>query len=341
MINSKIKFLCLLTLVWIYSCQNDQDKSDFGLTYPDYFPEPHYQFGKNKLSKEGFELGRALFFDPILSIDSTISCSTCHSQGHAFADHNTAMSFGIQGRMGNRNSPAMFNLAWQPIFMWDGGINHIEVMPLAPITNELEMGQNMNAVIEKLNQHPIYANRFSQVFAEKPINSQQLFYALTQYMSMLVSSNSKYDQYRQGKTTLTDEEFHGLQIFRAKCASCHTEPLFTDFSLRNNGLEILNDDLGFGRITLQESDYHKFKVPSLRNIAITYPYMHDGRFRTLDQVLDHYSSGVVHHKNLDPLLVNNDNTVGIPLTFEDKTNLKAFLQTLSDFTFTSNPLYSE
>ncbi len=336
----RIIFLLFFTMIWSYSCQNDQDELDFGLTYPDYFPAPHYQFGKNTLTKEGFELGRSLFFDPILSLDSTISCASCHAQGHAFADHNIALSKGIFGLAGTRNSPSMFNLAWQPIFMWDGGINHIEVMPLAPITNQVEMGQDMNTVIQKLNNNPNYSNRFRKVFGEKPIESQQLFYALAQYMSMLVSADSKYDKFRQGKVELTLDEADGLQIFRAKCASCHKEPLFTDYSLRNNGLEILNDDLGYGRITLDTTDNHKFKVPSLRNVALTYPYMHDGRFRTLDQVLDHYSNGLVYHTNIDPLLVQN-NIIGIPLNNDEKQKLKAFLNTLSDYTFISNPLYSE
>jgi cytochrome c peroxidase len=149
MINRKFRFLLFLVLFWGISCQKDQDKSDFGLSYPDYFPEPHYKFGKNLLTKEGFELGRALFFDPILSIDSTISCASCHAQSHAFADHNTRMSFGVGGKMGTRNSPALINLAWQPIFMWDGGINHLEVMPLAPITEVVEMGETMKNVLTK------------------------------------------------------------------------------------------------------------------------------------------------------------------------------------------------
>lgn len=340
MISFKIRFLLFFVLIWSFSCQDDRDKSDFGLAYPDYFPAPHYQFGKNTLTREGFELGRALFFDPILSVDSTISCASCHSQGHAFADHNTALSTGIFDKTGNRNSPAMFNLAWHPVFMWDGGINHIEVMPLAPITNEVEMGEDMLKVASKLSRNSSYSKRFQRVFGEKPIESQQIFYALAQYMSMLVSADSKYDRYRQGKESLSADEQDGLQIFRNKCASCHTEPLFTDFSLRNNGLEILNDDLGFERITLEEADRYKFKVPSLRNVVLTYPYMHDGRFRTLDQVLDHYSKGMVHHDNLDPLLITN-NRPGIPLTDMDKVKLKAFLNTLSDFTFISNPLFSE
>jgi cytochrome c peroxidase len=340
MIRHKIRFLLFFLLIWGTSCQKDQDKSDFDLAYPDYFPEPYYKFGKNTLTKEGFELGRALFFDPILSIDSTISCASCHSQGHAFADHNTRMSFGINGKMGDRNSPAMFNLAWQPIFMWDGGINHIEVMPFAPITNDVEMGETLENVIEKLKKHPKYVQRFQSVFGEKPIESQQLFYALTQYMTMLVSDDSKYDQYRQGKVSFTKDEEDGLQIFKLKCASCHTEPLFTDFSLRNNGLEILGDDFGFGRITLHEEDNYKFKVPSLRNIALTYPYMHDGRFRTLEQVLDHYSQGIVSHPNLDKNLISNGK-LGIPMSDVEKQKIITFLQTLTDYTFISNPIFSE
>lgn len=340
MISHKIKLLLVLILVWGTSCQKDQDKSDFGLTYPAYFPEPHYKFDKNILTKEGFELGRSLFFDPILSLDSTISCASCHAQSHAFADHNTRMSFGVEGKMGSRNSPAMFNLVWQPIFMWDGGINHIEIMPLAPITEEVEMAETMKNVITKLNNHPKYVQRFRSVFGEKPIESQQLFYALAQYITMLVSDDSKYDQYRKGKTNLTVDEEDGLQIFKAKCASCHTEPLFTDFSLRNNGLEIIGEDLGHGRITLEEKDNYKFKVPSLRNVALTYPYMHDGRFRTLEQVLNHYDNGMILHQNIDEQFTKN-NRIGIALSDVEKQNIIAFLHTLTDYTFISNPIFSE
>ena len=340
MISHKIKFLLLFILVWGTSCQDNQDKSDFGLTYPDYFPEPHYNFGKNTLTKEGFELGRALFFDPILSIDSTVSCESCHAQGHGFADHNTRLSLGVDGKIGNRNSPAIVNLLWQPIFMWDGGINHIEVMPIAPITSDVEMAESMSQVIKKLNNHPKYVERFRRVFGEKPIESQQLFYALTQYMTMLISDDSKYDKYRQGKLSFTADEEDGLQIFRAKCASCHTEPLFTDFGLRNNGLNIEGDDLGYGRITLSEADNYRFKVPSLRNVALTYPYMHDGRFRTLEQVLDHYDKGIVNHPNLDKLLISGGR-IGIALSDSEKQKLIIFLNTLTDNTFISNPIFSE
>ncbi|MBK9254067.1 MAG: cytochrome-c peroxidase [Saprospiraceae bacterium] len=335
-----IKIFLLTGVSVLISCNKNQDESDFRLTYPDYFPDPQYSFGNNVLTKEGFELGRALFHDPILSYDNTISCASCHSQAHAFADHNIKFSIGIDGKTGSRNSPAMFNLAWQSSFMWDGGINHIEIMPLAPITDTTEMGETLNNVIQKLHTHPYYQEKFKKVFGEKPIDSQKLFYALAQYMSMLVSDDSKYDKYRKGSENFTVDEEDGLIIFRKKCVSCHTEPLFTDFSFRNNGLVPLTNDLGKGRITLDKSDYYKFKVPSLRNIMLTYPYMHDGRFRTIDQVLDHYSEGIVFHENLDTSLIYIDKP-GIPLTEIDKAKLKAFLVTLTDYKYISNPLFSQ
>jgi cytochrome c peroxidase len=337
---NKLKIFSILIVIWVASCSEDQSKSGFGLTYPAYFPVPHYQSDKNPISKDGFELGRALFFDPILSIDSTISCETCHAQGHAFADHNTRFSVGIEGKRSNRNSPPIFNLAWQTSFMWDGGINHIEVMPLAPITNEVEMGESLNNVIKKLNNNSRYKQKFQKVFGEKPVDSQKLFYALAQYMTMLVSSDAKYDRYRQGKTSLSSEEIQGLTIFRQKCASCHPEPLFTDYSFRNTGLEILNDDTGHGRISLLKEDEYKFKVPSLRNVSLTYPYMHDGRFRTLSDVLSQYSDHTILSEKIDPLL-KNSGKAGIALSVDEKKSIIAFLNTLTDYSFISNPLYSE
>lgn len=336
----KLKIFYFLLIVLAVSCIDDQGESGFGLTYPGYFPTPHYQSAKNPITKDGFLLGRALFFDPILSIDSTISCETCHSQGHAFADHNTRLSAGIHNLRGTRNSPAMFNLAWQTSFMWDGGINHIEVMPLAPITNEVEMGETLENVIKKLNNSQNYRLKFRKVFGEKPIDSQKLFYALAQYMSMLVSSDSKYDKYRLGKTSLNTEELEGLSTFRLKCASCHPEPLFTDYSFRNTGLEVLNDDIGHGRISLLKADEYKYKVPSLRNVALTYPYMHDGRFSTLSDVLNHYSDHAIMSEQIDPLLISSGKA-GISLSVDEKKSIIAFLNTLTDYTFISNPLYSE
>ena len=341
MVNrTKLIINALMYFLLLSSCHDDQDKANFVLTYPDYFPKPYYQSAKNPLTQEGFELGRSLFFDPILSNDDAVSCASCHHQAFAFADKNIRFSQGIDNRVGNRNSPPIFNLAWQPIFMWDGGINHLEVMPLAPITNELEMGASLSNIVSKLNHHASYKKRFQSVFGRDTIDSQKLFFALAQYMSYLVSCDSKYDQFRQGKISFSADELDGYQIFMRKCANCHQEPLFTDFSLRNNGLSSDGKDLGYGRITLIESDNDKFKVPTLRNIALTAPYMHDGRFLTLRQVLDHYSNGVQSFSNLDPFLSNKDR-IGIDLTDNEKEKLLLFLNTLTDNTFITNHLYSE
>ncbi len=331
----------LLVSFFLGSCTDHQSNSSFALSYPDYFPDPIYQSTRNPITKEGFELGRALFHDPILSTDSTISCESCHAQGHAFADHNVALSEGIAGRRGVRNSPAIFNAAWQPHFMWDGGINHIEVMPVAPITNDVEMGETMNNVVKKLNRNQAYKRRFKQVFNVDVIDDQKLLFALAQYMSMLVSATSKYDQVRQNKAIFTDIEQQGYEVFVQKCSSCHKEPLFTDYTFRNTGLPAKPDETGRHHVTLEAEDMHKFRMPSLRNVALTYPYMHDGRFKTLREVLNHYSDNMQDYSNLDPLFKLDNGKLGIPLSENEKTALESFLRTLSDYSFTSNPIFSE
>lgn len=333
-----LAFIMILSVLWAPSCSDNRD--NFTLNYPDYFPEPVYKFENNPISREKFELGRKLFHDPILSRDSSLSCATCHAQGHAFADHNIALSVGIDHRIGSRNSPSIVNVAWQPHFMWDGGINHIEIMPFAPITNPVEMDEDLGHVVAKLNQNEIYTQLFKHAFGNAKIESQQMFYVLAQYMAFLISDDSKYDRVRQGKETFTLEENQGYQIFLEKCNTCHQEPLFTDFSFRNNGLQYYDADLGRYRITQFDADKHKFKVPSLRNITLTYPYMHDGQLASLDAVLEHYNSGIIHHENLDPILIKNGR-LGILLDEQEKNALKTFLKTLTDQSYLSNPLFTE
>jgi cytochrome c peroxidase len=331
----------LLVFLILGSCTDNQGDSTFALSYPDYFPDPVYQSTRNPITKKGFELGRALFHDPILSVDSTVSCETCHAQGHAFADHNVAMSVGIFDRRGVRNSPPIFNAAWQPNFMWDGGINHIEVMPVAPITNDVEMGETMANVVKKLNRSQAYRQRFKQVFNVDVIDDQKLLFALAQYMSMLVSSSSKYDQVRQNKAEFTSIEQKGYDVFVQKCSTCHQEPLFSDFSFRNTGLTATPNETGRNHVTLEVDDMYKFRMPSLRNVALTYPYMHDGRFKSLREVLDHYSENMQYYPNLDPIFKLPNGKLGIPLSENEKTALESFLRTLSDYSFTSNPIFSE
>ena len=304
--------------------------------YPNYIPSPVHKFENNKLTQEGIQLGRMLFYDPILSSDSAISCGSSHSQAHAFADHNMKVSVGVGGRVGSRNSPPIFNLAWHPHFMWDGGVNHLEVVPLAPITNHFEMDDNIPNILIKLNRNKSYITRFEKVFNKTIIDDQMLFFALAQFMGSITSFESKYDHVKQGKATFTQNEKLGYELFKTNCNLCHQEPLFTDFTFRNNGLDSVFIDKGRVSITLLEKEEGLFKVPSLRNVALTYPYMHDGRFRTLDDVILHYNSGIRKSKTLDYLLINP-----IVLNSKERQDIIAFLKTLNDYQLINQSNISE
>lgn len=335
-------FLLLCTVIVIEGCSKDPEiignrpeppVYDINFRVPAGWPQPVYSFQANPLSEAGFRLGRKLFYEPRLSRDNTISCGSCHQNFAAFAHSAHPVSHGIEGLLGNRNSPGIFNMNWHPSFMWDGGVNHIEVQPLAPITNPIEMDENINNVVSKLSADPGYKKLFKDAFGSEEVNSQRIFKAMAQFMGMLNSTNSKYDKYMRGEAdaAFTASELNGLNLFRQKCASCHKEPLFSDFSFRNNGI-LINaalKDSGRAHITGKASDMYTFKVPSLRNVAFTAPYMHDGRFQTLGRVLDHYSSGKFNTINLDSSLTGG----GIPLSPEEKQDLINFMNTLSDHAF--------
>jgi cytochrome c peroxidase len=312
-----------------------------GFQKPSNFPEPVYEFSKNPVTKDGFELGRKLFYDPILSRNNTIGCGTCHIQGAAFTHHGHDVSHGIDDRLGKRNSPPIMNLAWSKFFFWDGGVFHLDLQPMVPITTADEMDEKMSSVVQKLKLHPEYPGLFKKAFGTEDINSQKMLKALSQFMLMCVSSNSKYDKVMRKEEKFTPDEEQGYKLFQQKCNSCHTEPLFTDHSFRNNGIAIgRNDDRGRFTITLDSADAYKFKVPTLRNIEVTAPYMHDGRYYGLGQVLDHYRFAVQHTPNLDPLLDQN-HTHGFPITDDEKNKVILFLKTLTDRDFLKNPLLSE
>lgn len=312
----------------LFSCHKPtiEPTEPWGFHPQSYFPDPVYTFQNNVQSFDKFALGRTLFFDPILSSDSTVSCSLCHEQAHIFAGHNTPVSAGVNGALGTRNSPALFNLAWSPAFMWDGGINNIEVMPVAPITNPVEMHETLPGVIAKLEQSARYRKLFKAAYGSEEITDQKLLKALAQYLIMIISDNSKYDQVRRGEASYTSTEQAGYDLFVQQCSQCHAEPLFTDYSYRNNGLDATFTDHGRATITQLPEDEGRFKVPSLRNVEFTYPYMHDGRLFTLNQVLEHYNSGIHQSATLDPLL-----SAGIPLNGTEKQQLIAFLKTLTDY----------
>lgn len=328
----------LLVLLVLFACKKIQTNisEPFIFENPTGFPAPVYTFENNALTYNRFSLGRDLFYTTDLSSDGTISCASCHDQAHAFGDHNVAFSAGVNGSLGTRNSPVIFNMAWQPHFMWDGGVNHLEIFSLAPITNPLEMNETMENVIQKLNASDEWKEKFKKAYNIDVITDQAMFRALTQFMAMIVSDDSKYDKVRRGETAFTPIEQSGYELFQAKCASCHQEPLLTDYSFRNNGLTNVFTDLGRETITQDANDRGKFKVPTLRNVEITYPYMHDGSLYLLEDVLDHYSEGVVDSPTLDPQLAG-----GIPLTESEKNSIIQFLKTLTDNTMMSKAMYSE
>jgi cytochrome c peroxidase len=305
---------------------------------PPGFPEPVYTFKNNPPTQEGFALGRKLFYDGRLSRDGNFACASCHQQFAAFATYEHRLSHGFNNQFSFRNAPGLFNLAWQKALHWDGGVNHIEVQPLAPLTDPHEMAEDIAHVILKIKPDPVYQKMFRAAFGDSLVNSQRLLKALAQFLAMMVSANAKYDQVKNGTAAFNQYEKAGYAIFQQKCASCHKEPLFTDLSYRNTGLPLDSTlrDLGRMRITGKKEDSLKFKVPSLRNLFLTFPYGHDGRFTTITDVLKHYNSGISGSPTLDPLLQN-----GISLTDNDKFYLIAFLGTLTDTAFVNDRRFSQ
>lgn len=284
----------------------------------------------NPVTAAGFALGKKLFYDPILSRDGTISCGSCHQQVAAFAHQSHDFSHGIDDKLGTRNAPTLQNLAWRTTFGWDGGVPHLDLFPMSPIENPVEMDEKISRVLEKLRSHPEYPGLFAAAFGGPDVSTGRLMLALSQFQLMLVSADSRYDAFAQGNTTIFNaEESAGLAVFRQHCATCHTEPLFTDNSFRNNGLAALTPDLGRYAISLDSADVRRFKVPSLRNVEKSAPYFHDGRTRKLEDAVEHYRTGIQRAPTLDPQLP----TVGLPFSVQEKMQLVAFLKTLTDERF--------
>ncbi|WP_025764386.1 cytochrome-c peroxidase [Dyadobacter tibetensis] len=326
---------------------------------PSHFPDPVYDLSKNTMTEEGVELGRFLFYDGILSRTGNIGCGTCHQPAAAFTHHGHDLSHGVDDRVGVRNSPSVQNLAWNTSFFWDGGVHHLDLVPPAPIENPVEMDETLSNILEKLrntgkagsNSKVNYPKLFQKAYGTEEINSERMLKAMSQFMMTLVSATSRYDYYVQGdQNALNSQEKEGLSIFQQKCASCHTGTLFTDHSFRNNGLSPNRiDDKGRSAITLDVTDDYKFKVPSLRNVGLTAPYMHDGRFYSLEEVLDHYANNQNSSKlsvievspTLDPLLLQDPSRPGIRISTAEKLALIAFLRTLNDEQFTKDPRHAD
>lgn len=302
----------------------------------------------NPLTEEGITLGKKLFFDPILSRDNTQSCASCHNPKNAFTD-DARFSEGIDGKFGTRNSMPLFNLAWNfdERFMWDGKELSIERQAFSPVRNPIEMHSDWKNVAKKLLEHAEYPTLFQQAFGTSKIDSTLVTKAIAQFERTLISGNSKFDQYLLGKVELTPEEQNGFNVFmdetRGDCFHCHgsnNNPLWTDNKFHNNGLDETFADLGLGAVTGDPNDNGKFRSPSLRNLKFTAPYMHDGRFATLEEVINHYSEGLKISSTIDPLM-KKANQGGVQLSDKDKADLKAFLLSLSDANFVNNPDFQQ
>jgi cytochrome c peroxidase len=344
----KTNYLLLLILPLLWSCSNDQDDTyqniPLEFKVPSNFPPLAYDLVNNPPTQKGFELGKKLFYEGRLASDGIVSCGFCHIQEDAFTHHGHSLSHGVNDAIGTRNTPSIQNLGFQTSFMYDGATTHLDLQPIIPFTSPIEMNGDFSKAIAMMKSDAEYQKLFRLAFTDGQINSENMLKALGQFMVMVTSSNSRFDKYRRNETggTLTQQELDGYAVFNQKCATCHATDLFTDNSFRNNGLPVnpLINDVGRFRVTQLAQDLHKFKVPSLRNVEKTAPYMHDGRFLTLEGVLEHYNSGVGNSTNLDPIL-NTNGRLGIALTPTEKTQLIAFLKTLTDTQYLTDKRFSE
>jgi cytochrome c peroxidase len=337
-------FLPLFGLWGLTACQKDGEESTFTPTpvtfeYPANWPKPVYDFSKNPLTSPGIELGKKLFYDGILSKDGNFPCASCHQQVAAFATFDHDFSHGFNDQFTTRNAQALQNLAWMKEFHHDGGINHLDLQPIAPITASNEMAETLPNVLKKIGESEPYRKMFQAAFGKEQPTTETTMKALSQFMLTMVSSNSKYDRVMRKEETFTLAENLGYQIFKEKkCNSCHAEPLFTDNSYRNTGLPVIPAlrDFGRMRITRNPADSLKFKVPSLRNVMLSFPYMHDGRIRDIYDVLEHYNRRVINGPTTDPLVKNR-----IPLSNFEKGQLVAFLMTLTDNSFIKDQRFAQ
>ncbi len=307
-------------------------------TIPQGFPQPQYDFSGNPLTQQGFDLGKKIFYDARLSSDGQVSCNSCHQQFASFVMFDHDLAHGVNNQHTNRNPQPLINLAWHKEMMWDGGITNIEVQPLAPFTAPNEMNLSIQEVINKLNADDSYRKLFIAAFGDETINTQRTLKALSQFMLMMVSANSKYDKYKRGEASFDALETLGYSVFQSKCNTCHKEPLFTDLSYRNIGLPINSFLLDKGRmkITNNVQDSLKFKVPTLRNASLTGPYTHDGRIGSIDAMIDHYRFSVVLDFSTDALVRNK-----ISITNTEKASLIAFIKTLTDTSFTKDKRFEQ
>lgn len=360
--NNKLLFIIPIIAILAYSsCKKDPETTDvleeatYDATLYDFNPGPFPMpdFKDNPPTVAGVELGRMLFHETMLSKDGSQSCASCHLQTHGFTD-TARFSIGVEGKPGKRQAMSVFNTAWHNNeFFWDGRAHLLRDQSLKPIQDPLEMNETLENVIAKLSDSKMYRDQFVRAFDSEEITSEKMSLAMEQFMNTIVSNQSKYDKFKAGEVQLSESEKRGMELFfkeynefipeesGADCAHCHGGFNFANEMYVNNGLDAegMAADNGREKTTGMASDRAKFKIPTLRNIALTAPYMHDGRFNTLEEVIDHYDHGIKESATLDPAIRPTMNT-GLRLTAQDKQDLIAFLHTLTDPTLANDQRYS-
>lgn len=354
-------FVIIILIVW--ACKKDptsEPTTPFKTT-PYEFPSiSNFRIAEidtaNLLTKEGVDLGHQLFFDTRLSKDFTQSCSSCHEPEHGFSDARQ-FSIGVDGTVGRRQGMSVLNLAWSKQFFWDGRAANLREQATFPVADPTEMHLPWDEAVERFQNHPKYLEKFKAAFGTEIITKELITKALEQYMKALVVYNSPFDKYTRKEISLSEAELRGYQIFNTEkgdCFHCHSTPelmVHPSKTFSNNGLDFSDNTIGFkdnglGGFTNVTSDNGNFKIPSLRNLDMTAPYMHDGRFTTLDEVIDFYNEGPKMSPSLDPIMITEANRRllqfgrwGLGLTEQEKSDLKAFLLSFSDSTYLKDPFY--
>ena len=350
-----VVFIGIVILLACKKATTVDSQTPYTLKIPSHFPQMQIP-EDNPMTVEGVQLGRKLFYEKALSSDFTISCASCHMPSSAFSDP-AQLSVGVGGAVGNRNSMALINLGWQKFFFWDGRAKTLEEQILEPVPNPVEMHLQWKDAQYRLNESVEYKRMFLKAFGTSEIDSSLVAKAIAQFLRTMISSKSKFDVMYKYENNLpfgpgeqaifqsvTASEWAGYDLFKslngADCFHCHNGPLMQVQKFSNNGLDAAFTDKGHGVISGNPADDGKFKVPTLRNIALSAPYMHDGRFQTLDEVIEHYSTGINQSPTIDPL-IEFAFQGGVQLSASEKNLLKQFLLTLTDYEFVNNPDFKE
>ena len=354
---ARYSFLFILLIGLFSSCKSDdpsEEKNNFEFTTPLLFGDNFTIPSDNPMSEAGIELGRKLFYETLISKDSSISCSSCHKQEFCFSDGGKKFSTGTERTEGDMHSMTIVNTLWQNEFFWDGRAISLEDQALKPISNPIEMNLSINDAVKRLQAHKTYPALFEEVFGSNTIDSTMIARALAQFERTLISGESKFDKYKRGEAEFTEQEKRGEELFfthpdplysvrGGNCGDCHSGFLTQANTFSNNGLDE-SPEIGRMAVTKNQNDIGKFKIPSLRNIEHSAPYMHDGRFATLEEVLEHYNEHIQSSSTLDPLIIESSNSINskqLDLTEKEREDIVVFLKTLTDNQFLNNEKFSK